>query len=238
MPGVARLFENNRAWTELIHAEDPEFFLKLSEQQAPEYLWIGCSDSRVPANEIVGLLPGELFVHRNVANLVVHTDLNCLAVMQYAVDILKVKHLIVCGHYGCGGVYAALKSMRLGLIDNWIRHLQDVRVKHEGYLASLPDDNIRCDRLCELNVVEQVVNVCQTTVVQDAWARGQEVAVHSWIYGLADGHLSNLGMCVTAIDQLPDAYAKAIDETTRRQSPERHTHSHLQQATDPTLKKK
>jgi carbonic anhydrase len=231
MKELVRLFENNRAWTEQIHAEDPEFFLKLSHQQAPEYLWIGCSDSRVPANEIVGLLPGELFVHRNVANLVVHTDLNCLAVMQYAVDILKVKHLIVCGHYGCGGVYAAMKSMRLGLIDNWIRHLQDVRVKHEDYLASIDDEDTRCDRLCELNVIEQVVNVCQTTVVQDAWARGQEVAVHSWIYGLTDGTLRDLGMCVKSGDALAAAYSEATESTKRREAPSRHTHSHLQQAT-------
>jgi len=231
MPELTRLFENNRAWTEQIQAEDPEFFSKLAQQQAPEYLWIGCSDSRVPANEIVGLLPGELFVHRNVANLVVHTDLNCLSVMQYAVDILKVKHLIVCGHYGCGGVYAALKSMRLGLIDNWVRHLQDVRVKHEAYLAGLPDDDTRCDRLCELNVVEQVVNVCETTVVQDAWARGQYVAVHSWIYGLTDGKLGNLGMCVQSPEELAASYSEAVESIKHRQEPSRHTHSHLQQAT-------
>jgi carbonic anhydrase len=227
---IKRLFDNNRNWTEQIQAEDPEFFSKLSHQQAPEYLWIGCSDSRVPANEIVGLLPGELFVHRNVANLVVHTDLNCLSVMQYAVDILKVKHLIVCGHYGCGGVYAALMNMRLGLIDNWVRHLQDVRVKHEDYLAGLADNDIRCDRLCELNVIEQVSNVCQTTVVQDAWARGQEVSVHSWIYGLTDGKLTDLGMCVTAHADLNASYRDAIEATKRREGPSHHTHSHLQQA--------
>jgi carbonic anhydrase len=231
MKVLQRLFDNNREWTDRIYAEDPEFFAKLSHQQAPEYLWIGCSDSRVPANEIVGLLPGELFVHRNVANLVVHTDLNCLSVMQYAVDILKVKHLIVCGHYGCGGVYAAMKSMRLGLIDNWVRHLQDVRVRHEAYLAGIEDEDTRCDRLCELNVVEQVVNVCQTTVVQDAWARGQDVAVHSWIYGLADGKLRDLGMVVTCQDELAPAYNKAIAATMQRNEPSRHTLSHLQQAT-------
>jgi carbonic anhydrase len=227
---LKRLFDNNRSWTEQIQAEDPEFFSKLAHQQAPEYLWIGCSDSRVPANEIVGLLPGELFVHRNVANLVVHTDLNCLSVMQYAVDILKVKHLIVCGHYGCGGVYAALMNMRLGLIDNWVRHLQDVRVKHEEYLASIGDDDTRCDRLCELNVIEQVCNVCQTTVVQDAWARGQQVSVHSWIYGLTDGKLDDLGMSVTAPGALAAAYRDAIEAAKRRVGPSRHTHSHLQQA--------
>lgn len=230
---LERLFENNRVWTEQIHAEDPEFFSKLSHQQAPEFLWIGCSDSRVPANEIVGLLPGELFVHRNVANLVVHTDLNCLAVMQYAVDILKVKHLIVCGHYGCGGVYAALKSMRLGLIDNWLRHLQDVRVKHEDYLAGIADEDTRCDRLCELNVVEQVANVCQTTVVQDAWARGQEVAVHSWIYGLADGTLRDLGMVVTRPEDVASSYSEAIEATKGRETPSLHTHSRLQKAMSP-----
>jgi carbonic anhydrase len=231
MPKLEHLFRNNQAWTDQIHAEDPEFFHKLSLQQAPEYLWIGCSDSRVPANEIVGLLPGELFVHRNVANLVVHTDLNCLSVMQYAVDILKVKHLIVCGHYGCGGVYAALKSMRLGLIDNWIRHLQDVRVKHEEYLASIGDEDTRCDRLCELNVVEQVHNVCLTTVVQDAWARGQEITVHSWIYGLTDGKLGDLGMRVSAPEELSASYSAAIEATKVRESASHHTHSHLQQAT-------
>lgn len=231
MQELVQLFENNRVWTERINAEDPEFFAKLAKQQAPEYLWIGCSDSRVPANEIVGLLPGELFVHRNVANLVVHTDLNCLSVMQYAVDILKVKHLIVCGHYGCGGVYAALKNMRLGLIDNWVRHLKDVCVKHESYLESISNEDTRCDRLCELNVIEQVVNVCETTVVQDAWARGQHVAVHSWIYGLKDGNLSDLGMCVRATDELAPAYREAVKATTRREGPSRHTQSRLQQAT-------
>ncbi|HJV65904.1 MAG TPA: carbonate dehydratase [Geomonas sp.] len=231
MKELQRLFDNNREWTQRISAEDPEFFAKLSHQQAPEYLWIGCSDSRVPANEIVGLLPGELFVHRNVANLVVHTDLNCLSVMQYAVDILKVKHLIVCGHYGCGGVYAALKCMRLGLIDNWVRHLQDVRVKHEAFLAGIEDEDTRCDRLCELNVIEQVVNVCETTVVQDAWARGQEVAVHSWIYGLADGKLDDLGMMVKRGGELAAAYSEAIESTMRRSGPSQHTFSHLQQAT-------
>jgi carbonic anhydrase len=230
MQELNRLFENNRAWTDQINAEDPEFFTKLAKQQAPEYLWIGCSDSRVPANEIVGLLPGELFVHRNVANLVVHTDLNCLSVMQYAVDILKVKHLIVCGHYGCGGVFAALKSMRLGLVDNWVRHVQDVRARHEAYLAAIHDDDTCCDRLCELNVIEQVVNVCQTTVVQDAWARGQHVAVHSWIYGLTDGMLHDLGMCVSQPEGLADAYGSAIEATKRREGPSCHTHSHLQKA--------
>lgn len=219
------LFDNNRAWTEQVQAEDPEFFARLSLQQAPEYLWIGCSDSRVPANEVVGLLPGELFVHRNVANLVVHTDLNCLSVMQYAVDILKVKHLIVCGHYGCGGVAAALKNARLGLIDNWIRHLQDVRNKHKDFLATIEDEHVRLDRLCELNVIEQVVNVCLTTVVQDAWARGQELAVHSWIYGIKDGLLRDLGMCLTEADGLHASYADAVEATLQRKAPVQHLHA-------------
>jgi len=220
---LERLFENNRAWTDQVQAEDPTFFSRLSLQQAPEYLWIGCSDSRVPANEIVGLLPGELFVHRNVANLVVHTDLNCLSVMQYAVDILKVKHLIVCGHYGCGGVAAALQNSRLGLIDNWLRHLQDVRNRHEGYLASIEDEHLRIDRLCELNVIEQVVNLCLTTIVQDAWSRGQELAVHSWIYGIKDGLLRDLGMVITEPEGLQAAYHEAVEATKERGGPTRHT---------------
>ena len=183
MRTLSRLFESNRAWAEGIRRQDPDFFLTLSRQQAPDYLWIGCSDSRVPANQIVGLLPGELFVHRNVANLVVHTDLNCLSVMQFAVDILKVRHVIVCGHYGCSGVGAALRGERLGLSDNWLRHVQDVRHKHERYLASVDGDSEASDRLCELNVIEQVANVCQTTIARDAWERGQELAVLGWIYG-------------------------------------------------------
>jgi carbonic anhydrase len=219
------LFDNNRSWTDQVHAEDPEFFSRLSHQQAPEYLWIGCSDSRVPANEIVGLLPGELFVHRNVANLVVHTDLNCLSVMQYAVDILKVKHIIACGHYGCGGVSAALNNARLGLIDNWLRHLQDVRNRHEGYLAGIEDEHVRLDRLCELNVIEQVGNICLTTVVQDAWSRGQELAVHSWIYGLNDGLLRDLGMRVTEPDGLAASYADAVEATKKRGGPSQHVHA-------------
>jgi carbonic anhydrase len=227
---LERLFENNLAWTEQVHAEDPTFFARLSLQQAPEYLWIGCSDSRVPANEIVGLLPGELFVHRNVANLVVHTDLNCLSVMQYAVDILKVKHLIVCGHYGCGGVVAALKSARLGLIDNWLRHLQDVRNRHEEYLAAIEDEHERVDRLCELNVIEQVVNLCLTTIVQDAWSRGQELAVHSWIYGLKDGLLRDLGMCITEPEGLQASYGAAVEAVKERGGPSQHTPAEGQHA--------
>ena len=194
MRTLSRLFDNNRAWAERIRQRDPEFFHKLSKQQAPAYLWIGCSDSRVPANEIVGLLPGELFVHRNVANVVVHTDLNCLSVMQFAVDILKVRHIIVCGHYGCSGVQAALRGDRIGLSDNWLRHVQDVRTKYERKLVEAKNAG---DRLCELNVIEQVSNVCQTTIARDAWERGQPLEVHGWIYGIQDGLLKDLGATVT-----------------------------------------
>ena len=193
---LPHLFENNKAWAEGVRERDPEFFLNLSRQQSPEYLWIGCSDSRVPANQIVGLAPGELFVHRNVANVVVHTDLNCLSVMQFAVDVLKVRHIIVCGHYGCSGVRAALYDERLGLVDNWLRHVQEVRQKHEALLNAVNDETGRCDRLCELNVVEQVANVCQTTIVREAWERGQELAVHGWIYGLQDGLLRDLNVTI------------------------------------------
>jgi carbonic anhydrase len=190
---LAELFERNRAWAAAMVAEDPDFFTGLAERQTPEYLWIGCSDSRVPANQIVGLAPGDIFVHRNVANVVVHTDLNCLSVLQYAVDVLRVRHVIVCGHYGCGGVAATLHRSRHGLIDNWLRHVEDVAEKHAAELASLAEER-RLDRLCELNVVEQVTNVCQTTVVEDAWARGQDVMVHGLVYGLEDGLLRDLGV--------------------------------------------
>ena len=192
MKSLPELFENNRAWARRIVQQDPEFFAKLSRQQSPEYLWIGCSDSRVPANDIVGLLPGELFVHRNVANVVVHTDLNCLSVMEFAVDLLKVRHIIVCGHYGCSGVRAALKRERLGLSDNWLRHVEDVREKHRVSLDAEAREADAADRLCELNVIEQVANVCQTTIARDAWERGQELAVHGWIYGIQDGLLRDL----------------------------------------------
>jgi len=192
MKTLSHLFESNRVWAHSIREQDPEFFEKLARQQAPKHLWIGCSDSRVPANQIVGLLPGELFVHRNVANVVVHTDLNCLSVMQFAVDVLKVQHVIVCGHYGCGGVKAALNQESLGLVDNWLRHVQDVREKHEAELAKLPEPEQRHNRLCELNVVEQVANVCQTSIIRDAWRRRQSVAVHGWIYSLQDGLLRDL----------------------------------------------
>ena len=194
---LKHLFANNRDWAAKMTRQDPEFFSRLSSQQAPQYLWIGCADSRVPANEIVGLAPGELFVHRNVANIVVHADLNCLSVLQFAVEVLKVEHIIVCGHYGCGGVRAALRDDRLGLVDNWLRHVQDVRWKHQAELDSLPTEEQRHARLCEMNVVEQVVNVSQTTVVRDAWTRRQSLAVHGWIYDLHDGLLRDLAVSVT-----------------------------------------
>ena len=206
---LSQLFQNNRDWAERIRAEDPNFFGKLSQLQAPEYLWIGCSDSRVPANEITGLLPGEIFVHRNIANVVVHTDLNCLSVIQFAVDVLKVRHVMVVGHYGCGGVGAALRNERLGLIDNWLRHIQDVRDKHRDLLAQV-DDASRADRLCELNVLEQVVNVAETTVVRDAWVRGQALTVHGWIYGLSDGHLRDVGIIASNLDELEPSFHEAL----------------------------
>ena len=190
------LFQNNRDWAERIRAEQPEFFATLAKQQNPKFLWIGCSDSRVPANEIVGLLPGEVFVHRNIANVVVHSDLNCLSVVQFAVDVLKVEHIMVVGHYGCGGVRAALFGDRIGLADNWLHHVHDVRDKHADALAAIGLSNARADRLCEYNVIEQVANVCQTTIVRDAWDKGQDLAVHGWIYGLQDGLLRDLNVTV------------------------------------------
>jgi len=214
MSALQHLFDNNRQWAQQIRAEDPDFFEKLSGQQAPAYLWIGCSDSRVPANEIVGLLPGELFVHRNVANLVVHTDLNCLSVLQFSVDILKVRHIIVCGHYGCGGVQAALRRTRLGLADNWLRHVQDIHQKHQSYLDKLGGDPAAHNLLCELNVIEQVANVCQTTIVQDAWERGQELSVNGWIYGLRDGHLHDLVTTVNSLKEMPVVYSAAVASVT------------------------
>ena len=207
---IRQLFENNREWATRIVEEEPGFFDRLSAQQSPEFLWIGCSDSRVPANEIVGLLPGELFVHRNVANLVVHTDLNCLSVLQYAVDVLKVKHVIVCGHYGCGGVRAALNRDRFGLIDNWLRNVQDVAGQHHTMLGSIADVSGRIDRLCELNVIEQVRHVCQTTIVQDAWGRGQALAIHGWIYGLHDGRLRDLGVSTSDVNGVDASYDAAL----------------------------
>ncbi|MGI9088259.1 MAG: carbonate dehydratase [Chthoniobacterales bacterium] len=204
------LFENNKAWAARISQQDVDFFPKLARQQSPGYLWIGCSDSRVPANEIVDLMPGELFVHRNIANLVVHTDLNCLSVLQFAVDMLKVQHIIVCGHYGCSGVRAALRRDRLGLSDNWLRHVQDVQQKHDRWFADAGTGLTAFDRLCELNVIEQVANVCQTTIVRDAWERRQELTVHGWIYGLRDGLLRDLKTTVTNPDDPLVIYREAV----------------------------
>ena len=212
------LLANNRAWAEKIEANEPGFFQALAEQQTPHYLWVGCSDSRVPANQIIGVSPGELFVHRNVANVVVHTDLNCLSVIQYAVDALKVKHVIVCGHYGCGGVKAALHNSRLGLIDNWLRHVRDVRDKHEMFIDGLTDESQRLDRLCELNVIEQVVNVCQTTIVQDAWEQNQELTVHGWIYGLTDGLIRDLNVSISNQKEFAAIYRDAITACTYRRA--------------------
>jgi carbonic anhydrase len=201
MDELKKLFHNNRRWAERIVRTDARFFDKLARQQTPSYLWIGCSDSRVPANEIVGLLPGELFVHRNIGNVVVHTDLNCLSVIQFAVDVLKIRHVIVCGHYGCSGVRAAMMKERHGLVDNWLRHIQDVRKAH-------PTKNL--DRLCELNVLEQVANVCRTSIVGDAWARGQALTVHGWIYGIDDGLLRDLGFTATSLAQAARGYRRAL----------------------------
>lgn len=211
MNSLDNLLERNREWAQRVGEEDPDFFERLSRQQAPEYLWIGCSDSRVPANQIIGMAPGEVFVHRNIANVVVHTDLNCLSVIQFAVDVLKVKHILVVGHYGCGGVHAALHRARLGLADNWIRHVTDVADKHDASLNTFADDELRHDRLCELNVLEQVVNVCQTTIVRDAWARGQPVTVHGWVYTLRDGRVHDLGVDVDAAEALAGEYSAALE---------------------------
>lgn len=205
------LFEQNREWAERIRQEQPNFFEQLAKQQAPKYLWIGCSDSRVPANQIVGMLPGELFVHRNVANLVIHTDLNCLSVIQYAVDVLSVRHIIVCGHYGCGGVRAAMETRQFGLIDNWLLHLKDIYRAHSEQFDRLAELEDRFNRFCEINVIEQVLNVCNTTVVRGAWERGQDVAVHGWIYGVEDGRLRDLGLTVTAVSELESVYRNAIE---------------------------
>jgi carbonic anhydrase len=202
MKALDHLFTNNRAWASEMTRHDPEFFSRLSQQQAPQYLWIGCSDSRVPANQIVGLPPGQMFVHRNVANVVVHADLNCLATMQFAVETLRVRHIIVCGHYGCGGVLAALRDDRLGLVDNWLRHVQDVRQKHRVQLDALRSEPDQHHRLCELNVTEQVVNVSRTTVVRDAWRTGRQLAVHGWIYDVGDGLLRDLGLTLSSEDEL------------------------------------
>src|SRR5215210_6231145 len=197
MKELESLLKRNREWATQINASDPAFFQRLAQQQSPAYLWIGCSDSRVPSSQLVGLSPGEMFVHRNVANIVVHTDFNCLSVIQFAVEVLKVKHIIVCGHYGCGGVQAAMQNLKMGLIDNWLRHVQDVMQKHKALLGSVTDETERLNRLCELNVIEQVMNVSQTTILQRAWENGQEIAVHGWIYGLQDGLLRELNICIT-----------------------------------------
>ncbi|GAB1487587.1 carbonate dehydratase [Opitutaceae bacterium] len=211
MDTLTHLFEKNFAWAEEIRQRDPEFFLKLARQQNPEYLWIGCSDSRVPANEILGLLPGEVFVHRNIANVVIHTDLNCLSVLQFAVDLLRVKHVMVVGHYGCSGVRAALRCDRVGLADNWLRHVQDVKERHDDCICRLPDEGSQAARLCELNVIEQVQNVCQTSIVRDAWERGQDLTVHGWIYGLRDGLLRNLNCGANGVEAAAERYKAAIE---------------------------
>jgi carbonic anhydrase len=216
---LQHLLNNNRLWATKILENDPEFFSRLAGQQSPRYLWIGCSDSRVPANEIVGLPSGELFVHRNVANIVVHTDLNCLSVMQFAVDVLKVEHIIVCGHYGCSGVRSALSNDRLGLSDNWLRHVQDVRERYETNLGTLALRADREDRLCELNVIEQVTNVCQTSIIQDAWVRHQPLRVHGWIYGLQNGLVRDLHYTVGEPGALRVTYAKALVELIGARDP-------------------
>ncbi len=213
MDALKSLLAHNRQWAKEMNARSPGFFERLSAIQTPDYLWIGCADSRVPANQIVGLEPGELFVHRNVANVVCHSDLNCLSVIQYAVEYLKVRHIIVCGHYGCGGVMAAQKDLQLGLIDNWLRHVQDVQEKYRGLLEMVPSGDERADRLCELNVIEQSVNVCQTTVVQNAWRNGQDLTVHGWIYRLTDGLLHDLGLCVSSNEGLHEYYRVSHDIT-------------------------
>ncbi|MCY1406397.1 Carbonic anhydrase 2 [compost metagenome] len=206
MSDLKQLFDNNARWAEAIKQEDPDFFAKLASQQTPEYLWIGCSDARVPANEIVGMLPGDLFVHRNVANVVLHTDLNCLSVIQYAVDVLKVKHILVTGHYGCGGVRASLQDRQFGLIDGWLRTIRDLAYEYRDHLSQFASEDERVDRLCELNVIQQVANVSHTSIVQNAWHRGQELAVHGCVYGIKDGIWKNLNVTVSGLDQLPPQY--------------------------------
>ncbi|MBT9458407.1 MAG: carbonate dehydratase [Burkholderiaceae bacterium] len=216
---LQELFDRNQQWADATEAREPGFFTRLLKQQSPQYLWIGCADSRVPANELVNLLPGELFVHRNVANVVVHSDLNCLSVMQFAIDELKVKHIMVVGHSGCGGVKAALTDARVGLVDNWLRHVQDVRNKHWPWLSSLTEQPRQMDALCELNVLEQALNACQTTVVRDAWLRGQQVVVHGWVYGLHNGLLKDMNMTVANAAEVDEAYARALDGIKGRYNP-------------------
>lgn len=210
MRRLPHLFDQNRRWAEEIKKQNSDFFKELSRQQNPEYLWIGCSDSRVPANQIIGLPPGAIFVHRNIANVVVHTDLNCLSVIQYAIDVLKIKHIIVCGHYGCGGIRAAMENREHGLIDNWLRHIKDVYRYHQAKIDALPTEAERIRLLCELNVVEQVANICHTTIVQSAWKNGQELAVHGWIYSLEDGILHDLGVCVSSPEEISDTHRLKI----------------------------
>lgn len=210
MSDLRELLEKNKAWSQNIKFHDPGFFDALAQQQSPRYLWIGCSDSRVPSTQLVGLMPGDMFVHRNVANVVVHTDFNCLSVLQFAVDVLKVEHVIVCGHYGCGGVQAAMHNRQLGLIENWLRHVQDVMHHHEAQLSKIADESKRLDRLTELNVIEQVINVSRTTIVQNAWGRGQTLSVHGWIYGVRDGLLRDLGLRIGSQKELAAAYEKAV----------------------------
>ena len=201
---LKEIFTQNKLWAEKIRLSNPDFFQNLSKQQNPEYLWIGCADSRVPASQIIGMLPGQVFVHRNIANIVAHTDLNCLSVIQYAVEVLNIKHIIVCGHYGCGGIKAALENKEHGLIDNWLRNIKDVQRFHKIELENIHNENEKINRLCELNVIEQVVNVCHTTVVQGAWRSNKELAVHGWIYGIEDGILKDLDICITNPDDIPD----------------------------------
>lgn len=209
MPSPTELLEFNRRWSEKIRAQDPGFFERLSKQQTPKYLWIGCSDSRVPANQILGIDPGEVFVHRNISNLVLHSDMNCLSVMQFAVDVLQVEHIMITGHYGCGGVGAALRGDRLGLIDNWLRYIGDTLERHQKIVDATPPER-RHDRLCELNVIEQVANACHTTIVRDAWEHGQPLTVHGWCYGLSDGQIHDLGIDVARFDALEAAYARSL----------------------------
>ena len=216
MKDIRMLLQNNSDWADRIEQEDPEFFSQLSRQQHPEYLWIGCSDSRVPANQIIGMAPGEVFVHRNIANVVVHTDLNCLSVIQYAVDQLKVKHILIVGHYGCGGVHASLNDVRIGVADNWLRHVGDVAQKHSAILDAIDDPTLRHARLCELNVIEQVDNACRSTIVQDAWARGQKLMVHGWVYSLKDGRVREMGIDVGGQEELQPAYERALSFVPRQ----------------------
>ncbi|WP_293267429.1 carbonate dehydratase [Neptunomonas sp.] len=211
MKKLQHLFDSNRSWADKITEENPEFFATLAKQQAPDYLWIGCSDSRVPANEIVGMLPGDIFVHRNVSNLVIHTDMNCLSVIQYAVTVLKVKHIMVVGHYGCGGVRAAIETKPHGLIDNWLRHIRDIDTKHRSLLSAWSDQTEYLERLCELNVIEQAYNVCNTTITQEAWGRGQELSVHAWVYGLNNGLVRDLNFCISDKDAIDAGYHEAIE---------------------------